>query len=89
MGGEVIALCQICEEVKCDDYVHCKNTSCHILFICCEKCQKKLKGYCGLICNICEKFPQKLNQFLVGPDKQKHQNQFKKHYKRFKEYNYD
>ena len=89
VGDETIAVCQACEKTKCDDYVHCKNTSCHVLFICCEECQKKLKGYCGRICNICDKFPQKLNQFLVGPDKQKHQNQFKKHYKRFPEYRYD
>lgn len=82
VGDEVIAFCQVCEKTKCDNYVHCKNTSCHILFICCEECKKKLQGYCGFICNICDKFPRKLNQFFVGPDRQKHENQFKKNYKR-------
>ncbi len=81
VGEETIAFCQACEKTKCDDYVHCKNESCHVLFICCADCQNKLKGYCSRICNICDKFPKKINQFFVGPDKQKHGNQFKKHYK--------
>jgi UPF0176 protein len=84
VGDEIIADCQICDKTKCDDYVHCKNTSCHILFICCTECQKKLKGYCSLVCNICDKFPKKVNRFLVGPGRQKHQNQFKKYYKKSK-----
>ncbi len=84
VGDEVIAFCQICEKNKCDDYIHCKNKSCHVLFICCKDCEKKLNGYCGRICNICDKFPKKINQFLVGPDRQKHENQFKKHYKKVK-----
>ncbi len=84
VGDETIAYCQACEKNKCDDYMHCKNQSCHVLFICCADCKIKLKGYCSVICNICDKFPKKLNQFIVGPSRQKHQNQFKKHYKSFK-----
>lgn len=82
VGDEIIATCQACEKIKCDDYVHCKNTSCHILFICCEDCKGKLKGYCSKICNICDKFPKKVNQFFVGPNRQKHANQFRKNYKK-------
>jgi UPF0176 protein len=82
VGDEIIAVCQVCNKNKCDDYIHCKNKSCHILFICCKECENKLNGYCGVICNICDKFPRKINQFIVGPDRQKHQNQFKKHYKK-------
>lgn len=84
IGDEIISICHTCERVKCDDYIHCKNTSCHVLFICCAECQKKLKGYCSKICNICDKFPKKINQFFVGTDRQKHENQFKKNYKRVK-----
>ncbi|MCE9549098.1 rhodanese-related sulfurtransferase [Candidatus Nomurabacteria bacterium] len=84
VGDEIISDCQVCEKTKCDDYFHCKNESCHVLFICCVECKEKLKGYCGKICMICDKFPRKLNQFLVGPNKQKHKNQFKKHYKKLK-----
>ena len=82
VGEETIAFCQACNKTKCDDYMHCKNQSCHVLFICCAECQKRLKNYCSVICNICDKFPKKINQFIVGPDKQKHKNQFKKHYMR-------
>ncbi len=82
VGDEIIATCQACEKTKCDDYMHCKNTSCHILFICCEDCKTKLKGYCSKICNICDKFPKKLNQFFVGKDRQNHENQFRKNYKK-------
>jgi UPF0176 protein len=82
VGDEVISFCQICEKVKSDQYIHCKNKSCHMLFICCDSCQGKLHGYCSRICHICDKFPRKINQFLVGADRQKHQNQFKKNYKK-------
>lgn len=82
IGDEIIAHCQVCEKNKCDDYIHCENVSCHVLFICCPDCKSKLKGYCSKICHICDKFPKKVNQFLVGKSKQKHQNQFKKNYKR-------
>lgn len=80
IGDEIISFCQICKTKKCDDYVHCNNTSCHILFICCKDCQNKLKGYCSKICNICDKFPKKMNQFFIGGARQKHKNQFKKNY---------
>jgi len=84
VGDEIIAVCQVCEKTKCDDYMHCKNTSCHIMFICCRDCKDKLKGYCGRICYICDRFPKKMNQFLVGPSRQEHHNQFKKNYKKLK-----
>ncbi len=84
VGDETIAHCQICERTKCDDYMHCKNTSCHVLFICCAGCQAKLRGYCSRVCHICDKFPKKINTMLVGAERQKHENQFKKYYKRSK-----
>ncbi|MBP6883776.1 MAG: rhodanese-related sulfurtransferase [Candidatus Pacebacteria bacterium] len=84
VGDETISDCQVCEKVKCDDYVHCKNQSCHVLFICCEQCQAKLHGYCSKVCHVCDKFPRKLNKFFVGAEKQKHPHQYKKHYKRLK-----
>ena len=82
IGDEIISTCQVCEKTKCDDYIHCKNTSCHILFICCEGCRKKLNDYCGKICAICNKFPKKVNHFFVAPSRKKHSNQFRKNYKR-------
>lgn len=82
IGDEIISYCQVCEKTKSDDYTHCKNTSCHVLFISCEDCQTKLSGYCSKICNICDKFPKKINQFIVGKNRQSHKKQFKKNYKR-------
>lgn len=82
IGDEIISSCQVCEKTKCDDYIHCKNTSCHVLFICCKDCENKLSGYCSLVCHICDKFPKKINKIFVGPSRQKHANQFKKNYKR-------
>ena len=86
IGDEIIAYCQACEKTKCDDYLHCKNESCHVLFICCKDCEAKLGGYCGKICMLCDKFPKKVNQVLFGTNRQKHKNQYKKNYKRSKEY---
>lgn len=84
IGDETISDCQICEKVKCDDYVHCKNQFCHILFIGCQDCLKKLDGYCSRMCKVCDKMPRKLNQFFIRADRQKHENQYKKNYKRLK-----
>ncbi len=84
VGDEIISYCQICEKEKSDEYKHCKNLSCHLLFITCKNCEKNLDGYCGRICQICDKFPKKVNQFLFGPSRQKHKNQYKKNYKKFK-----
>ena len=82
IGDEIISTCQACEKTKCDDYIHCKNTSCHVMFICCKDCENKLGGYCSKVCHICDKFPKKINKIFVGPSRQKHSNQYKKNYKR-------
>lgn len=84
VGDETISDCQVCERVKCDDYVHCKNQFCHILFIACPKCLEKLDGYCSRMCQVCDKMPKKLNHFFIRADRQKHEKQYKKNYKRLK-----
>ncbi len=84
VGDEVIATCQICEKLKSDDYIHCKNLLCHILFICCQNCTSKLKGYCSGLCMLSEKFPKRLNQFIFRKNLQKHENYYKKNYKKLK-----
>lgn len=84
IGDEIISDCQICYKEKCDDYIHCKNQFCHILFICCPKCIDKLGGYCSRVCQISDKLPRSLNHFFIRTDRQKHKNQYKKNYKRFK-----
>lgn len=84
IGEEIISDCQVCEKTKCDDYVHCKNQFCHVLFIGCPKCLEKLDGYCSRMCQMCDKMPKKLNSFFIRADRQKHENQYKKNYKRLK-----
>ncbi len=84
IGDEIISDCQVCGKVKCDEYVHCKNILCHVLFICCPECSTKLKGYCSGLCMLCEKLPKKLNQFIFRKNRQKHENQYKKNYKKSK-----
>jgi UPF0176 protein len=84
IGDEIISDCQVCEKVKCDDYTHCKNQFCHILFIGCPSCLEKLDGYCSRVCQIADKLPKSLNKFFIRADRQKHKNQYKKNYKRAK-----
>ena len=49
IGGEIIAKCHVCGEA-CDNHVNCKNQACHVLFIQCKKCFKKLNGCCSNSC---------------------------------------
>ena len=49
IGNEIIAKCHVCGNT-CDNHVNCKNQACHVLFIQCEKCFKKLNGCCSNSC---------------------------------------
>ena len=46
---DVIGKCHICNN-PADNHVDCNNDSCHILFIQCEDCNKKLEGCCSEKC---------------------------------------
>lgn len=82
IGNEIISDCQVCAKVKCDDYTHCRNQFCHILFIGCESCVKKLDGYCSRACQILDRMPRAINSFFIRADRQKHEHQYKKNYKK-------
>lgn len=84
ISDEIISDCQVCAKVKCDDYIHCKNQFCHVLFISCPSCREKLGDYCSRACLIADKLPKSLNKFFIRADRQKHKNQYKKNYKRSK-----
>ena len=84
IGDEIISDCQLCYKEKCDDYHHCRNLFCHMLFIGCGKCMKKLDGYCSRTCQILDKMPRAINHFFIRADRQKHEKQYKKNYKRSK-----
>lgn len=46
---DVIAKCHQCG-TACDTHVNCKNDGCHLLFIQCEECAKRMKDCC---CDAC------------------------------------
>ena len=46
---DILAFCHICN-LSCDDHTDCKNDACHILFIQCGKCSKRLSGCCSEEC---------------------------------------
>ncbi|SNR52590.1 oxygen-dependent tRNA uridine(34) hydroxylase TrhO [Lutibacter flavus] len=46
---DVIANCHQCGE-PCDMHVNCANEACHLLFIQCEKCSKKMETCCSIEC---------------------------------------
>lgn len=49
ISEEIIAQCHQCGEA-CDSHTNCKNEACHLLFIQCETCAKKLDGCCTTDC---------------------------------------
>jgi UPF0176 protein len=47
---DVLSKCHQCGK-PCDTHVNCKNDDCHLLFIQCEECAKKMEGCCTNKCN--------------------------------------
>ena len=47
--NDVLSKCHQCEQ-PCDRHVNCKNDDCHLLFIQCEECEKKMNGCCTPQC---------------------------------------
>jgi UPF0176 protein len=62
ISDEVIAKCHLCRKVKSDTHYHCKNQICHTLFIGCDKCLEKKKGYCSFKCTQVDKLPENLKK---------------------------
>lgn len=49
ISEEVIAQCHQCGK-SCDTHVNCANEACHLLFIQCEECAKKMNDCCSTAC---------------------------------------
>ncbi len=79
ISDEVIAYCHLCGVEKCDEHIHCKNQACHVLFICCEKCMTKKKGYCSYKCMTFDRLPVTVKKLLTRNNHKKKLEQFKKH----------
>ena len=53
---DIISKCHICSN-KCDNHTNCANEACHILFIQCNQCSKKLDNCCSKTCSDFIKLP--------------------------------
>ncbi len=71
ISQEVIATCHLCKTQKADNHYHCKNLSCHTLFIGCDTCIKKKQGYCSHMCIMFDRLPERVKHWLM-------RNSFKK-----------
>ncbi len=56
ISGEVISACHQCGK-PCDSHTNCRNEACHLLFIQCDECAKKLSGCCSPTCQEIIKLP--------------------------------
>ncbi len=79
IGNEVISYCHLCSKNKSDVHHHCKNISCHVLFLGCEECMEKKKGYCSYKCMTFDKLPKKLKKLFTHNAYKNKPDQFKKH----------
>lgn len=79
IGDEIISFCHLCSTNKSDTHYHCKNLSCHVLFLGCDSCLQKKKGYCSYKCMTFDALPQKVKKMLTRNANIKKPEQFKKH----------
>lgn len=79
ISDEIISHCHLCAKEKSDTHVHCKNQACHVLFLCCEKCLTKKKGYCSYTCIVFNTLPAVIKKQLIKNNHKKKLEQFKKH----------
>ncbi len=65
IGDEVISHCHLCREEKSDNHYHCKNQVCHVLFLGCDNCLDKRKGYCSKKCELIDSLPAKVKKIIA------------------------
>jgi len=56
ISDDVIANCHQCGNT-CDTHVNCENEACHLLFIQCDDCKKKMQGCCSEKCQEVNNLP--------------------------------
>lgn len=79
IGDEIISYCHLCSKNKSDTHYHCKNTSCHVLFLGCETCIQKKNGYCSYKCMAFNALPKKVKKYFTRNAHTNKPEQFKKH----------
>ena len=84
IGDEIISYCHLCSKNKSDEHRHCNNLACHVLYLCCDECLEKKKGYCSYKCMTFDKLPKKMKKMLTHKNFKNKPEQFKKHRLRLK-----
>ena len=79
ISEEIISTCHLCAQEKSDTHYHCKNQACHVLFLGCEDCLSKKKGYCAYKCMTFDALPVSIRKTLTRNNHKKKLEQFKKH----------
>lgn len=79
IGEEIISHCHLCAKNKSDTHYHCKNQACHILFLGCDSCMDKKKGYCSYKCMTFDRLPEKMKRLLTRNNFKNKPDSFKKH----------
>ncbi len=80
IGNEIISHCHLCAKEKSDTHYHCQNQICHVLFLGCDKCVSKKRGYCSYWCLITDFTPARLKKIYARwYNKYFRPEQFKKH----------
>ncbi|MCH2022070.1 MAG: rhodanese-related sulfurtransferase [Saprospiraceae bacterium] len=76
ISEDVIANCHQCG-IPCDTHIDCKNEACHLLFIQCPECKKKMNGCCSDPCKEIAGLPIE-QQRALRKGKPKRQRKFTK-----------
>ncbi len=79
IGDEIISTCHLCAKTKSDTHYHCKYQTCHILYLGCDDCLKKMNGYCSYKCMTLDKLPERVKKVLRHNSHINKGKQFKKH----------
>ncbi len=79
IGDEIISYCHLCSREKSDTHYHCRNLACHVLFLGCDSCIEKKKGYCSYRCMTFDRMPVKVKKLLTRKAYINKPKQFKKH----------
>ena len=65
IGEEIISTCHLCKESKSDTHYHCKFEPCHVLYIGCDECVAKKRGYCSYSCQALDQLPAKIKKLYA------------------------
>ncbi len=79
ISDEIISYCHLCSVQKSDTHIHCKNQACHVLFLSCESCKSRKRGYCSYKCMTFDMLPVTIKKRLTTKNHTKKLEQFKKH----------